>query len=247
MAKESIDTSKANGKDEEQLKISEPKFHVATFNVTGTAAYLQQRMSAKVKEQMKKKQEAGSTATKGAQREKKDFKACYEAAKHKSKEGWCGIPAAAFRAALISVCKITGYQMSKAKLTLFIDPVDGYDGKSGTPLVRIEGEPRMSIMPAPNANGNLDLRARPFWAPGWRATVHVRYDTDIWKLEEVANGMLRAGIQVGVGEGRHDSKRSFGIGTGTFDVQYVSDKEYVADAGMPGKLNLVGETGLGVD
>ena len=89
----------------------------------------------------------------------------------------------------------------------------------GTPLVEItKGEPQYFETYVRLATGVCDLRARPMWAPGWEAIVRVRFDADMFKLEDVANLIMRVGQQVGIGEGRPDSPNSTGQGFGLFDL-----------------------------
>ena len=110
--------SKAMSKSGVGVTIAPPNLKVALFTIEGTAPYVQNKFSAKARELMREKQEAGSTGKKGSKRTAKDFQACYRAAMHISDEGWHGIPAPAFRAAMISACRICGFQMTKAKLAV---------------------------------------------------------------------------------------------------------------------------------
>ena len=64
----------------------------------------------------------------------------------------------------------------------------------------------------------VDLRARPMWDSGWSATVRVTFDLDQFSLQDVGNLMMRVGRQVGIGEGRPDSRNSAGMGWGLFDI-----------------------------
>ncbi len=203
----------------EAVTIGAPNFQVAEFTITGTAPYVQNKFSAKAREQMKSKQEAGHTAKKGGAREAKDFYACYEAALHTTADGWHGIPAPAFRNAMVSACRMAGYQMTRAKLAVFVI-ADGLDKDDMTPLVRItKGEPEYFEQTVRNETGVCDVRPRPMWHPGWEAMVRVQFDADQFTLCDVANLLLRAGMQVGVGEGRPDSKKSCGMGWGTFEIK----------------------------
>ena len=52
----------------------------------------------------------------------------------------------------------------------------------------------------------------------WSATVQVSFDGDQFTVAYVYNLLARAGMQVGIGEGRPDSKKSNGMGWGTFEV-----------------------------
>jgi hypothetical protein len=200
------------------VTIEAPKLKVAVFRIRGTAPYVQNKFSEKAAEQMKEKQKAGSTSKKGAKREGKDFDADYEGAKHFSQEGWIGIPAPAFRAGLISACRLVGFKMTLAKLSLFVE-ADGFDESDGTPLVRmLKGEPSQHLMHVRNETGVIDLRPRPMWQVGWEADLRIKFDADQFTVQDVANLLLRVGEQVGVGEGRPDSRKSAGMGWGLFEI-----------------------------
>lgn len=206
----------AKKESEKRLTITAPKIKTASFRIIGTAPYVQHKFSAKMRQQMREKQEAGSTGNKGKRREPKDFQAAYEGAMYKDAEGRNGIPAPCFRNAMISACRLAGFKMTHAKLSVFVC-ADSFDADSGTPLVRFaKGEPEYTEMPVRNQTGVADIRARPMWREGWEIIVRVQYDADQFVEEDVANLLMRAGLQVGLGEGRPDSKRSAGMGWGTF-------------------------------
>ncbi|HZT90266.1 MAG TPA: hypothetical protein VFA12_20165 [Stellaceae bacterium] len=196
--------------------IEPPKFQRAVIRIVGTSPYVQNKFSQKAREQMEAKQRAGSQATKGRKREPKDFDAVYEGALHVSREGWYGIPAPAFRNAMISACRVVGFRMTLAKLSVFIE-ADGFDRDDGTPLVKIEGAPRPFHMTARNETGVADVRVRPIW-DDWSANVRVRWDADQFSATDIMNLLARAGMQVGVGEGRPDSRNSNGLGWGLWEV-----------------------------
>lgn len=205
-------------KVEVAVAIKRPNLVVISVEIEGTAPYVQNKFAAKAKAQMQAKQEAGPTSKGKKVHGAKDFEACYEGAKHKTKEGWCGIPAPAFRNAIIDACRTSGFMMTRAKMAVFI-VADSFDGDDGTPLVKIvRGESKMVIHEVRNDSGVIDLRARPMWDPGWRAVVQIRFDADMLTQEDVVNLLSRAGEQVGVGEGRHFSKNSCGMGWGSFRV-----------------------------
>lgn len=198
------------------LTIAPPKLQVAEFRIIGDSPYVQNKFSAKAREMMRQKQEAGSTAGKGKKKEPKDFQQCYKDAMHVSEDGWFGIPAPAFRNACISACRIAGFQMTKAKLSVFA-MADGYDADDGTPLIKItKGKPEYTELLVKNETGVADVRPRPMWRQGWEAVVRIRFDADQFTLEDVANLLMRAGMQVGIGEGRPDSRKSCGMGWGLF-------------------------------
>jgi len=198
------------------LQIKAPNLVVTTFKIVGTAPYVQHRFSAKAMNQIIATQMAGSQAKGKKVREPKDFDDVYRQAMHMSRDGWCGIPAGAFRNGMISACRTVGYKMTHAKLAAFV-LADGFDEVDGTPLIRIYGEPHKHTAHARNDNGSVDIRVRPMWDE-WHAFVRVRHDSDMFSASDITNLMLRVGMQVGIGEGRPDSKNSAGMGWGTFDL-----------------------------
>jgi len=201
----------------QEVVIAPPNIQTALFCLQGTAPYVQNRFGAKAMEMMKQAQEAGSVGKKGKKREAKNFQECYRGAMHISTDGWYGIPAPAFRNACISACRLVGFQMTRAKLSLWVLP-DGVDKVDGTPLVRIsKGEPEYVEHSVRNESGVADIRARPMWRE-WEANLRVQYDADQFASIDVLNLLLRAGMQVGIGEGRPDSKKSAGLGWGLFDI-----------------------------
>lgn len=197
--------------------IEPPKFERAEITIVGVAPYVQHKFSQKARQQIEAKQRAGSQANKNRKREARDFEAGYEQAKHVSREGWIGIPAPAFRNAMISSCRIVGFKMTLAKLSIFIE-ADGFDKDDGTPLVKIVGEPRIHEALVRNETGVVDIRWRPMWEE-WSAKVRVRWDASQFSAQDIVNLFARAGLQVGIGEGRPDSPNSNGLGWGLWEVR----------------------------
>lgn len=205
-------------KKEATVTISPPDIRTAEFLIESTAPLVVNAFSEKAQAQMKAKQEAGSTAQSKRKRPARDFDADLQRALHVSTEGWNGIVATAFKHALVSACRTVGFKMTLAKLGLFVEP-EGFDKLTGLPLIQILSEKgfEQSIMHAPNTGGTFDLRVRPMWRE-WSMKIRISYDADMFTLSDVANLLMRAGRQVGVGEGRPDSKRSVGQSWGTFKV-----------------------------
>lgn len=198
--------------------IQPPRFGIAKFRIRGIAPYVQNKFSAKARAAMRAAMEAGSTAKKGKKKEPKDFKRAWQESLHVTSEGWHGIPATSLRNAMISACRMAGFKMTHAKLSVFVE-ADGFDVDDGTPLIRItKGKPEYVEHAVRLPSGTTDLCPRPMWREGWEADVRVRYDADQFTLEDVANLLLRAGMQVGIGCGRPDSKQSAGMGWGLFTI-----------------------------
>lgn len=200
-----------------QVTIKPPKIETAKFRIVGTAPYVQARFSAKAMQAMHEKHVAGSTANKKKARVARDFDDDYEQAKHISTQGWVGIHAGSIRAAMISACRLVGFKMTLAKLSVFVE-ADGFDKVDGVPLIKIEGTPEKTEMAVRNQTGVVDLRVRPMWRE-WAANVRIRYDADQFTLQDITNLMMRVGSQVGIGEGRPDSRDSAGMGWGTFELK----------------------------
>jgi hypothetical protein len=197
--------------------IKPANIQTAKFTIRGTAPYVQARFTAKAMQAMMSKMAEGGAAKGKKVREARDFEDDYRQAMHISTEGWHGIPAGAFRQAMISACRLVGFKMTLAKLSVFVK-ADGFDVVDGVPLVRItKGQPERMDMAVRNQTGVADIRIRPMWRE-WQAEVNVSYDADQFKLEDVTNLMQRVGLQVGIGEGRPDSRESAGLGWGTFEL-----------------------------
>lgn len=199
--------------ESKQEVVKAPSMRIAEFKLIGTAPLVVNRFAAKG--ELMAKHAAGSTSKKGKAKDAKNFEALYEAAKHKSTDGWEGVHAGAFRAALISACRLVGFKMTLAKLSLFV-LADGFSD-DGTPLVRIDGKSEMVTHHTRNATGVVDVRARPMYKE-WSMRLRVRYDSDQFTSSDVANLLSRVGMQVGIAEGRPDSKDSVGMGWGTFEL-----------------------------
>jgi hypothetical protein len=200
------------------VKIKELKLLPTTVFIRGTAPLCVHKFSQKAQKSIEATQEAGAVAKTKKVREPRQFEEDYENAKYVSTEGWLGVNAAAFRNAMISACKAAGFVMTRAKLGVFIE-ADGFDrDEAETPLVRIYGEQSMWKAMARNANNSFDIRSRPLWKKGWKARIKVNYDESIFGQTDIFNLMERVGKQVGIGEGRPDSKNSYGIGLGMFEI-----------------------------
>lgn len=200
------------------VNIKRPNISSAVFSIRGTAPLVQARFSAKAMQAMRDKMLAGSAAQRGKKtREARDFDDDFRQAMHVSTDGWIGVPASAFRQALIRACSLVKMPMTLAKLSVFV-PADGFDRVDGVPLLKLQaGEPEVLEMAVRNATGVADIRVRPMWR-AWALTVPVKYDADQFSLDDITNLMSRVGLQVGIGEGRPSSRDSAGLGWGTFEI-----------------------------
>jgi hypothetical protein len=204
------------------VTIPAPNIRTVVLDVVGTAPLMVHKFSQKAITTMAAKQKEGSTGTKGRKRDPKDFEEVFQAARHLAIEGWDGYPAGGIRQALISACGLVDFAMTTAKKCLFVE-ADGTDATEGTPLVRIlGGEPERNTRYARNTTGVADIRCRPLWRH-WHMQLRIRYDADRFTADDVTNLVMRAGEQCGLGEGRPASKKSSGLGLGTFRLKQDYD------------------------
>ena len=208
------------------VTITAPNFKTVEIIIRGTSPYVQNAFSKKAREIMRAKQAEGSTAaSKGKKREAKDFDAAFKDAQHRSTQSWPGIPASAIKNALVDSCVVVGYHKTKAKKAIFVE-ADGFDAVEGTPLIKLysDGKAKKLTYGTPKhvehmvklPNGTADIRVRAMY-DNWQAKVRVRFDADMFKPADIANLMMRAGMQVGIGEGRADSPSGCGMGWGHFE------------------------------
>jgi hypothetical protein len=217
-AKAVTETTNTN---EAAVRIKPPNFGHAVFTIIGNgfgSPLVIHRFSAKTKNQMKQKMEEGKSSSSKKDREAKNTDLTYEEARYRSTEGWDGFNASAIRKAMISACRLVNFKMTLAKMSIFVE-ADGYDKKEPQiPLIRIYGEPVKQEDMGRVETGQPYVIVRPAYH-NWKAKVRIRWDKDQFSLEDITNLLLRVGQQVGIGEGRADSKDSAGMGWGFFAIE----------------------------
>lgn len=203
--------------------VTAPRIGVAEFLVTGTDGPLViHRFSEKTKVQMREKMEAGKTASSKKDRSPKDMDLAYQDARYRSPEGWDGFNASSIRKAMISACRLVNFKMTLAKMSIFV-VADGSDEKEPQiPLIRIYGKPVRQDDMARVETGQPYVTVRAAYH-NWSAKVRIRWDEDQFTLEDISNLLSRVGAQVGIGEGRHDSKNSAGMGWGCFTLEKTTE------------------------
>ncbi|HAO99859.1 MAG TPA: hypothetical protein DCQ83_07420 [Fibrobacteres bacterium] len=200
------------------VAIKPPNFQTAIFPIIGTAPLVIHRFSAKTKEEMKQKMETGKASSSKKNREAKSTDDLFAEARYISPEGWDGFDASAIRNAMISACRLVGFKMTLAKLSLFVE-ADGWDAKEPQiPLVRIYGEAVKQEDMARVETGQPYVTVRAAYNP-WKANIRIRWDADQFTIADVTNLLSRVGMQVGLCEGRPASKNSAGCGWGLFKVE----------------------------
>jgi hypothetical protein len=200
------------------VQIKPPNIKTILVGIKGTAPLVVHRFSHKAQQGMLDKMEKGSVAKKGQKREAADLNTIYNEARYQAPEGWDGFNASAIRHALISACRLVGFKMTIAKLSVFVVE-DGRDKiEPQIPLIRILGKARRLDMWARVETGAAYMTIRPCYDE-WAAKIKIRFDADQFSVDDVVNLLARAGEQVGICEGRPDSTNSVGMGWGTFRVE----------------------------
>lgn len=199
---------------EQNIVIKPPKFSTVELLIEGIAPLVVERFSKKM--ELMEKMAQGPSAKNKKERTARDYDNEAEEARYRAPENWEGMNAAAFRAGMISACRLVGFKMTLAKLSVFIE-ADGFDAKDGIPLIRIYGQSETFTAHTRNATGVVDVRSRPMYRQ-WAANLRIRFDADQFQVSDVINLISRVGLQVGIGAGRPDSKSSSGCGWGMFRV-----------------------------
>jgi len=199
------------------VAIPPPKFGRAEFEIIGTEVLVVHRFSKKTMEQMADKMEKGKAASSKKNREAKNSDDTFNEGRYISKEGWDGFQASAIRNAMISACRLVNFKMTLAKMSIFVE-ADGHDKyEPQIPLIRIIGKPTKQADMGRVSTGEPYVIYRPSYHD-WKAKLRIRWDQDQFTLEDITNLLMRVGMQVGICEGRPDSKNSPGMGWGLFEI-----------------------------
>lgn len=199
------------------VTIKPPNLQVATFELHGTAPLVIHRFSQKTKAQMLAKQIEGKSSSSKKNRQPQDTDELFNEARYVAKEGWDGFHAASIRNAMISACRLVNFKMTLAKMSIFVLG-DGWDrSEPQIPLIRIYGKPVKQEDMARVETGQPYVTIRASYHR-WSAKVRIRWDNDQFSIHDITHLLDRVGKQVGIGEGRPDSKNSCGMGWGLFDL-----------------------------
>lgn len=203
------------------VQIQRPKFQVATFPIVGTSPLVICRFSVKAKGGIAEEHaKPGGRGRSTRGKKMIDHAAAYEECRYRNVKGWEGFHASAPRNGMISACRLVGFKMTIAKLSVFIVP-DGYDQvEPQIPLIRLyDCKPEMQQDAVRNTNtGQFSVTTRAAYH-NWKADLKIKWDTDQFALQDVANLLQRVGTQIGFGCGRYDSPESAGMGWGLFEVE----------------------------
>jgi hypothetical protein len=186
-----------------EVKLERVQRAVANIEVVGVSPVIPHKWSEKSLRLMR---EAQSGTTVKAKREPKLPEEEGEAALYRLPNGEPGMPATAFKAAMVGAIRLfSGITMVQAKASIFVL------GEGPDQLVPISGEMKLREDTPRNANGNADLRYRYAFFP-WSAVVQVEYLTTLVDESSVV-ALLDAAGNGGIGDWRPSAPKSH---TGTF-------------------------------
>lgn len=203
----------------EHILIKPVNIQTLPIKLIGTSPLVIHRFSIKTKNEMLEKMKLGSVNnSKKSKHEALDTEAKFNEARYFSKQGWDGFPAHSLRCAAISACRLVGFKMTIAKMSIFVLQDDWDATEPHIPLCKINGKAEKLEMIARVDNGAPYVTVRPVYH-NWSSLVKIRFDADQFSASDVANLIARVGVQVGLCEGRPDSKNSAGMGWGTFKIE----------------------------
>lgn len=197
---------KAAAADVPTIEVFQPDSRMIDIPIVGTSPLIMHAWSEKARRMILDKQMGKTPPKKEPKNPEEDF----NGARYISSEGWDGIPAAAFKAAMVGACRqVANLNMTLAKRLFFVEAGDPVSG-----LVRIYGEPEPREDMVRLETGVADIRFRPQYWP-WRAVVRVRYLSNMISASSVVNLLALAGESEGVGEWRPSAPKS---STGTMGL-----------------------------
>lgn len=179
------------------INIPKPQIDRLIVPIDGTSRLVSHQWSQKAIKSIKRKEGHEPTP----KREPKVPQEEYEASLYKAEEGWYGMPAHAFKQAVINACRYTGsVTMVAAKGTIFVEP-QGFTS-DGVGLIRIRGDkPRMREDMVRVGMSGTEVRYRGEF-PKWSAQLPIRYNINIITPDNIYNLFELAGLHSGIGEGR---------------------------------------------
>jgi len=188
----------------EGIVIPKPDIRTVKVKVKGVMPLICHKFSAKAQKQIEDKQQKKAKSAKP----KRDPKQEFMDSMYPLGRGKYGIPATAFKGAMISACRfVDGMKMTLARGAFFVVG-DLLEIKGTKPTMRTD------VVRLPN--GSADMRYRGEFKT-WGIALVIRYNANVVSVEQIMNLLATAGFSVGVGERRPEQKS--GDSFGTFDVE----------------------------
>lgn len=214
-------TATANGKAPEATEASirlEPiNVHTYRIPIRGLSPLIMHAWSEKALNMMREKQ-AGNRSRKKLDPKVPQEEA--EAATYRLPDGRPGMPATAFKSAIVGASRLfDGLTLVETKQLLFVE------GEGADQLVAIEGDSYIREDTPRIGMGTADLRYRPCF-PEWSAELRVTFVPQRIDLESILNLVNAAGLG-GVGEWRPSAPKSLTGTFGRFEVNAENGIEQV--------------------
>lgn len=191
---------------EQPIEIKSLDLRTVDIRIVGETELIMHAWADKAKAMMLDKQMGKASVKK----DKKDPQADYEASIYRTALGGYGMPAVAFKAAMVGGCRM----FEKLPMTVVKIAIRVHGDNEG--MVAIEGEPRMREDMVRLETGVADIRYRAGF-PAWAATLRITYNANVLTLEQLVN-LVNAGGFGGVGEWRPSSPKSASGSYGCFRV-----------------------------
>jgi hypothetical protein len=204
------DDSPTKGK----IQVEMPPMARLTVLIEGISPLVVHRFSDKASKAIKDKHTSGKKVRSLEARVPKEE---YEEAFHYLANGKPGFPASGLKGAIKTACAdVDGIAMTQAKRLLWVPGQEAGTAGSGLLLEITKAKPRMreDMVRQPPRTGTFVPRWRPEFPPGWQIEVPIVIkDTNVLSPDSVVNLLARAGMQVGLGEGRpeKDGAMDFGM------------------------------------
>jgi hypothetical protein len=172
-----------------------------TVQIVGTSILVMLQWSEKARRMIREKQAGRKTK----EREVRDPEAECRSAMYLTEDGRHGVPAGALRACVVAAAhKDLGLEKTLVRKSFFIVCEDANN------TLPIEAdEPRMREDLVRVGMGSADLRYRPEYR-NWRLKVHIEFDADLLRPEDILALLDRAGFGVGLCENRPEKGGDWG-------------------------------------
>ena len=183
------------------IKLKPISVETVVVTVEGLTPMIQHAWSEKALRMIREKKMGKKTKD----REACDPDAEFKAAAYYTEDGKYGVPAMAFKSALVSAAhKDIGIEKTLVKKALFIECHDGNG------VIEMQcSEPAMREDVVRVGMGSTDLRYRPEFRD-WSFDVRCQLVTEMLRPEDLANLIDRAGFGIGIGEWRPEKGGDFG-------------------------------------
>lgn len=171
------------------------------FRIVGVSPLVQHQWAEKALRQMREKHQGKKTKTRDIRNSEEEA----DAATYKDADGRPGIPAIAFKSALITAAhKDLGIEKTLVRKAIFtgcadpqeVLPIDYERVEVREDLVRVGA-------------GAADLRYRPYFF-GWSCAMSLQFEPTLIQMGDLLTLIDRAGLTVGIGEWRPEKGGEYG-------------------------------------